>query len=84
LEIDRCKPEASDGYVEVETILMKSVEGASFDTLEALAAKAAQDIMEGFIEVKTPGANISIRVEKPVAVPLADAPIVEIYRQSKA
>ena len=84
LWIDQIATEAADGYVEVEAILTESTSSATFDTLEALATKAAADIMKSFVQPKTPGANIRLRVEKPVAVPLADAPVIEIYRHYKS
>lgn len=82
LWIDQIIPPAADGYVEVEAILTQSTEDSTFDTLEALATKAVADIIKKFIQPKTPGASIRLQVEKPVAVPFADAPVVEIYRQT--
>lgn len=81
--IDSLAPEASDGYVAVETLLTDSVCNSSFDTLEALATKVAADLLKDFVEPNTPGAAIRLRVEKPVAVPLAESPMIEIYRRSK-
>ncbi len=56
---------------------------SSFETLEALATQLAHNIMIGFRPLPDPytgasGWQIKISLEKPTAVPFADAPTVEI------
>ncbi|EOD43803.1 hypothetical protein UCRNP2_9482 [Neofusicoccum parvum UCRNP2] len=78
--VDRVADEAVDGYDEVEDIVLKAVENTDFETLEALAEKVAYDLFNLFISGQSPGSNLRLRIEKPTAVPLADAPAIEIYR----
>jgi hypothetical protein len=39
-----------------------------------------REVREKFIRQGDKGARIRLRVEKPMAVPFADAPAIEIYR----
>lgn len=44
--------------------------------------KVVTNVMKYFVLPVTPGANVRVRVEKPSAVPFADAAAVEVYRMS--
>ncbi|KAF2458222.1 Dihydroneopterin aldolase-domain-containing protein [Lineolata rhizophorae] len=72
--------EASDSYSLLERVVTTTLEASSFETLETLAVKIAQEVIKGFIEPVSPGAKVRVRLEKPSAVPFADAPLVEICR----
>ncbi|KAF2815932.1 uncharacterized protein BDZ99DRAFT_126070 [Mytilinidion resinicola] len=69
----------SDAYNEAEKILIQTVESSSFETLESLATQVVADLRKQiFLSHGT--AAIRLRLEKPMAVPFADAPSIEIYR----
>ncbi|KAK7609043.1 Dihydroneopterin aldolase-domain-containing protein [Phyllosticta paracitricarpa] len=71
-------------YYDMESWLVELMEKSSFETLEALAEQLAMKCLSGF-EVPLPNPqegypSVRIRLEKPSAVPLADAPMIEISR----
>ncbi|KAF1810736.1 hypothetical protein P152DRAFT_460036 [Eremomyces bilateralis CBS 781.70] len=67
---------------ELETVVVKFVETTIFKTLEGmgneLLALVKQRLGDSFAPDMAP--NLRLRIEKPLAVPLADAPMVELYR----
>lgn len=87
--LDRVRSEVSDQYFELEQIVEKTVEESSYETLESLAEDLAAKIIKYFIlarqEKSSSGgpAGVRITIEKPSAVPFADAPIIEVYRSAE-
>ncbi|KAI2636139.1 Dihydroneopterin aldolase-domain-containing protein [Xylaria nigripes] len=83
VEIDRFDAR-EDVHVEIEKIVVETVEASSFETLEALGTHVANTILDGFRigdssqTVRASGWQIIVRIEKPIAVPFADCPIVEV------
>ncbi|KAI9828545.1 MAG: hypothetical protein M1819_006602 [Sarea resinae] len=71
---------AMDGGGEVEQILVKTIEESSFETLESLVTVVVARIIEFFVIRTTPGATVRLKVEKPTAIPSAQAPLIEISR----
>ncbi|KAI6380442.1 hypothetical protein MCOR25_001635 [Pyricularia grisea] len=88
VEIDKFD-HAPDAYVALEALVVKTVEGTSFETLEALGAHLVDRITTAFRPQPEQtysgpsGWQIKIRMEKPTAVPFAEAPCVEIRGGSK-
>lgn len=62
---------------------MKIVEGSSFLTLESLATKVATVLIERWVSACSPGSNVTVRTEKPSAIPGAEAAGVEVTRSSR-
>lgn len=88
IEIDKFD-HAPDAYVALEALVVKTVEGTSFETLEALGAHLVNRITTAFRPQPKQtysgpsGWQIKVRMEKPTAVPFAEAPCVEIRSGSK-
>ncbi|PVH98852.1 hypothetical protein DM02DRAFT_595407 [Periconia macrospinosa] len=72
LWIEKVKKERIDDYPKLET--------AVFETLEALSTKVVEDLQKNYFTSDDAGSSIRLRVEKPLAVPFADAPVIEILR----
>ncbi|KAG9257818.1 uncharacterized protein F5Z01DRAFT_303302 [Emericellopsis atlantica] len=74
--------EIQDGYHTIERLITKTMKDSSFETLEALAAKLSVELTQYLTKTyTTPGKEgwrLIIALEKPVAVPLADCPCVEL------
>lgn len=87
--IDRVKGHIAESCFEVEQIIEKTVEESSYETLESLAEDLAAKVVKYFIlanengPVPSEAAGVRITIEKPSAVPLADAPVIEIYRSAE-
>lgn len=86
--IDRVQAHIAERYVELEQIVEKTVEEATFETLESLAEDLASKVIKYFILAKQEfslldPAGVRITIEKPSAVALADTPIIEIYRSAE-
>ncbi|KAK3079123.1 hypothetical protein LTS18_005685 [Coniosporium uncinatum] len=79
VSIDRITDSAMDGYGEVEKHVLEASESATFETLEALAEEVAKNISI-FTTKHARNSDITVRIAKPLAVPAADAPYVEITR----
>ncbi|KAF4123966.1 FolB [Geosmithia morbida] len=71
-----------DAYTELESILSKTMRDSSYETLEALAERICADISQHLHEYyavpDTKGWRLKISLEKPIAVPMADAPRIEL------
>ncbi|EKG12834.1 hypothetical protein MPH_10077 [Macrophomina phaseolina MS6] len=78
--IDSISDAAVDGYDVVEDMVLQAAQYTGYETLEALAEKVAWVLFKDYIAGQSPGSNLRIRIEKPTAVPFADAPAIEIYR----
>ncbi|KAK3985949.1 hypothetical protein QBC44DRAFT_403489 [Cladorrhinum sp. PSN332] len=70
-----------DLFTKVEGIVVKALEESSFETLEALGTHLIDRVVDGY--VNTQDYLVHILMEKPIAVPLADCPIVEVRRLVK-
>lgn len=87
--IDRVKGQLAERCFEVEQIIEKTVEESSYETLESLAEDLAAKVVKYFILANETGsgalepAGVRITIEKPSAVPFADAPVIEIYRSAE-
>jgi len=84
LWIDCLAKDQADEHIKVEQMLTKVIEESSFETLESLATTVVAQLMDDFVRPVSPGANIRLRVTKPMAVPFADAPAIEIFRAFKS
>lgn len=51
-----------------------------FETLEALILHLARGLETGYMRASAPDATLRLRIEKPLAVPWAHAPALEIVR----
>ncbi|KAI5923336.1 serine/threonine-protein kinase psk1 [Camillea tinctor] len=86
VEIDRFDV-AEDIHTELERTIVNAIEASSFGTLEALSTHIAKKILWEFrigdspTSMKERNWQVRIRIEKPIAVPLAECPSVEIRMQ---
>ncbi|CAK7265907.1 hypothetical protein SEPCBS119000_001747 [Sporothrix epigloea] len=73
-----------DIYTMLESFVVKLVGASSFETLEALGTHVARSILREFRPYGTlPGESlpewyVHVALEKPIAVPFAEAPVVEV------
>lgn len=80
---------APDAYAALEALVVKTVDATSFETLEALGAYLIDKIATDFRPQPEQtysgpsGWQIKVCMEKPTAVPFAEAPCVEIRGGSK-
>ncbi|KAI8632246.1 Dihydroneopterin aldolase-domain-containing protein [Xylariaceae sp. FL1651] len=83
VEIDRYDV-AEDIHAELERVVVDTMEASSFETLEALGTHLANTILGEFRIGNSPqamrerGWRVRVCLEKPIAVPFADCPSVEI------
>lgn len=86
--VDRVQTHLSEHSFELEPIVVKTVEESSFETLESLAEEIAHRVIKFFVfayyatDPSLEPAGVRVKIEKPAAVPLADAPAVELFRSS--
>ncbi|KAI2618485.1 hypothetical protein GGR54DRAFT_640608 [Hypoxylon sp. NC1633] len=87
IDIDRFDV-ADDIHSELEKIAVETMEGSSFETLEALATLVANKILSDFrigddpAPMKERGWQVKVCLEKPIAVPFAECPAVEVTMSS--
>ncbi|KAI1767578.1 Dihydroneopterin aldolase-domain-containing protein [Hypoxylon sp. FL1150] len=83
VEIDRFDV-ADDIHSDLEKMIVDTMEASSFETLEALASNMAEKILSDFRIGDDPkpmrerGWRVKICLEKPIAVPFAECPTVEV------
>ncbi|KAI0175589.1 Dihydroneopterin aldolase-domain-containing protein [Hypoxylon sp. FL1284] len=83
VEIDRFDV-SDDIHSDVEKMIVKTMEDSSFETLEALASHMADKILSDFRIGDDPktmrerGWHVKICLEKPIAVPFAECPSIEV------
>ncbi|KAF3056004.1 hypothetical protein GL218_07185 [Daldinia childiae] len=83
VEIDRFDV-AEDIHTELESIIVETMESSSFETLEALASHIANKILSDFRinddpkPMKERGWRVKVCLEKPIAIPTAEFPAVEV------
>ncbi|ORY04559.1 hypothetical protein BCR34DRAFT_572598 [Clohesyomyces aquaticus] len=74
----------SDDYAQLEQVVFQAISESSFKTLESLVTMVVDELREKFFRPELDdGAYIRLQVEKPMAVPSADAPAIEIVRKVK-
>lgn len=90
IAVDRVKGHIAERGFEIEQIVEKTVNESSYETLESLAEDLATKIVKYFILANDnstgsaeAAAGIRVTIEKPSAVPFADAPVIEIYRSAE-
>ncbi|KAF2032831.1 hypothetical protein EK21DRAFT_98661 [Setomelanomma holmii] len=70
-----------DDYAKLESLLFEEISKTEFQTLESMLEWTVQILRtKFFVEKSDENAHIRLRIEKPLAVPFADAPAVEITR----
>lgn len=70
-----------DEYAKLETLLSNLISETSFQTIESMLEWVMQQLREKFFNKDTDKSTVvRLRIEKPMAVPFADAPAVEITR----
>ncbi|KAF2786201.1 hypothetical protein K505DRAFT_380419 [Melanomma pulvis-pyrius CBS 109.77] len=74
----------ADDYTKLESLVVEAISNSSFETLESLSAMVVQELRQKFFTEADEGSYIRLRVAKPMAVPFADAPAIEIFRPVKA
>ncbi|KAI1401054.1 Dihydroneopterin aldolase-domain-containing protein [Hypoxylon fuscum] len=83
VEIDRYDV-AEDIHSDLEKVIVDTMEASSFETLEALASHVASKILSDFkigddpAPMKERGWRVRVCLEKPIAVPFAECPAVEV------
>ncbi|KAI1436763.1 Dihydroneopterin aldolase-domain-containing protein [Xylaria sp. CBS 124048] len=83
VEIDRFDV-SEDIHPELERAVVETLEASSFETLEALGVHIATKILDEFRVSDSPqtmrqrGWQVRVCLEKPIAVPFADCPAVEV------
>ncbi|KAI0022572.1 Dihydroneopterin aldolase-domain-containing protein [Xylariomycetidae sp. FL0641] len=83
VEIERFDVE-EDVHSELERLVVETMEGSSFETLEALGTTIANKILHDFrtgdkpTTMKERGWQVKVCLEKPIAVPFAECPAVEV------
>ncbi|KAK4196367.1 hypothetical protein QBC40DRAFT_287389 [Triangularia verruculosa] len=70
-----------DKYFVVERAVVKALEESSFETLEALGAHLMDKVEEVFVNGRD--YTVHVKMEKPIAVPTAECPVVEMRRVVK-
>ncbi|KAF2848584.1 hypothetical protein T440DRAFT_401030 [Plenodomus tracheiphilus IPT5] len=79
--VDRIPDSRVDDYAELETLLIQLVAATSFQTIESLLAWLIEELRQKFFTREgDQDAWIRLRIAKPLAVPFADAPAVEMMR----
>ncbi|KAK7752440.1 hypothetical protein SLS62_005593 [Diatrype stigma] len=83
VEIDRYDAR-EDIHADIERTVVEAMESSSFETLEALATYMANKILFDFRigddpkSMKERGWQVKVVLEKPIAVPFAECPMVEV------
>ncbi|KAI1803364.1 Dihydroneopterin aldolase-domain-containing protein [Daldinia bambusicola] len=83
IEIDKFDV-AEDIHTELEAIIVEAIESSSFETLEALASQVGNKILSDFRigddpkPMKDRGWRVKVCLEKPIAIPTAEFPAVEV------
>ncbi|KAH6639600.1 hypothetical protein C7974DRAFT_135014 [Boeremia exigua] len=85
LWVDCVSASRVDDYAALETALVQIVSATAYETLESLLAFVVQELKtKFFVKEEDQSAYIRLRMEKPMAVPFADAPAVEITRSLRS
>ncbi|KAK3650999.1 hypothetical protein LTR56_006051 [Elasticomyces elasticus] len=66
----------------LEQTLVQITQDTSFETLESLADFTVTQLQKRLLSDMLPGSQVQLRFEKPRAIAFADAPAVEVFRQT--
>ncbi|KAK0939385.1 hypothetical protein LTR29_009001 [Friedmanniomyces endolithicus] len=66
----------------LEQTLVQITQDTSFETLESLAEFTVKQLQERLLNKMLPGSQVRLRLEKPRAIAFADAPAVEVFRET--
>ncbi|KAF2197840.1 hypothetical protein GQ43DRAFT_380061 [Delitschia confertaspora ATCC 74209] len=84
LWVDHLPQDRSDDYTTLENVVVQFISSSSFETLESLLNKVVDELRRSFFRPSLDdSAIIRLRVDKPMAVPFADAPALEVVRPVK-
>ncbi|KAF1846136.1 uncharacterized protein K460DRAFT_395624 [Cucurbitaria berberidis CBS 394.84] len=79
--VDKVSDARADDYAALEALLFNLISESSYQTIESLLAWLIEELKQKFFtREEDQDAWIRLRIEKPLAVPFADAPAVEITR----
>ncbi|CAO2649742.1 Nn.00g010340.m01.CDS01 [Neocucurbitaria sp. VM-36] len=79
--VDQVANSRIDDYAQLETLMFELISESSYQTIESLLAWLIEELKQRFFtREEDQDAWIRMRIEKPLAVPFADAPAVEITR----
>ncbi|KAF2440185.1 tetrahydrobiopterin biosynthesis enzymes-like protein [Karstenula rhodostoma CBS 690.94] len=80
--VDCLAAHRNDDYQKLETTVVEVISGSSFETLESLTTTVIEHLRSDFFtDASDKGSFVRLRIEKPHAVPAADAPVIEIVRR---
>ncbi|KAK5122904.1 hypothetical protein LTR85_003469 [Meristemomyces frigidus] len=68
----------------MEQTLVEIIDSTSFGTLETLADHTVRQLQDQLLNQLLPVCRVQLRLEKPRAIAFADAPMVEVIRQTQA
>ncbi|KAL5405534.1 hypothetical protein PMIN03_008393 [Paraphaeosphaeria minitans] len=81
LWVDCLAAHRHDDYQKLETIVFDVVSSSSFETLESLTTTVMDHLRSNFFtDTSDDRSSVRLQIEKPHAVPAADAPVIEIVR----
>lgn len=87
VSIDRPGSALIEAFYELEQLVVKTIEESAYETLEALAEEVASNVIKHRVwapaigsAVEPEAVGVRVALEKPSAVPFADAPIIDIFR----
>lgn len=91
ISIDKAsETELNERFYEIEQLVVKTTEESFYETLEALAEDLSSRVIKHCIWAPAIGAHfepnvagVRVSLEKPSAVPFAEAPVIEIYRSAQ-
>ncbi|KAJ4352118.1 uncharacterized protein N0V89_007464 [Didymosphaeria variabile] len=79
--VDRVSTFRVDHYQRLETALVDVISSSSFETLESLSTTVINHLRNSFFTAEIDKISlIRLQIEKPHAVPAADAPVIDIIR----
>lgn len=79
--VDNIHDSRVEDYPQLEALLFELISGSTFQTIESLLAWLVEELRQKFFTQEVDqSAWIKLRIEKPHAVPFADAPAVEVTR----
>lgn len=79
--VDNIHDSRVEDYPQLEALLFELISGSTFQTIESLLAWLVEELRQKFFTQEVDQSVwIKLRIEKPHAVPFADAPAVEVTR----
>lgn len=90
VSVDRPGSALVEAFYELEQLVVKTIEESSYETLEALAEEVALNVIKHLVWAPAIGsaaepetAGVRVVLDKPSAIPFAEAPTIEIFRASQ-